>query len=380
MSGTPPREPDLPPGQGSADEPSIWDVPDRWHAPASWDAQRSSSGTPPASTPGSPSHHAAAEPGRATDSSDPAVATRRPLDRGRPAAGVRHVYSGPPARAEGRRRRLLLAAAAGLIVIVTATVTAIALLPADGGSPGVGQGGSAASPSAEASQAVSGSAGVDVPILMYHLIAAPPADATHPNLYVRPAVFARQMKYLHDEGYHVISLDRVFDAWAGKATMPTRPVVVSFDDGYPSHYQTAAPIMEQYGWKGLLNADWKVLDESPRLLAQVRLLAAAGWEMGSHSVSHPDLTTLSPDQLEEEVAGSRAMLHERLGVAIDFFCYPAGRYDDAVVAAVEAAGYRGATTTDPGLARMGEPYRLKRVRVTGMPLEAFAAAVRSDTR
>jgi peptidoglycan/xylan/chitin deacetylase (PgdA/CDA1 family) len=132
--------------------------------------------------------------------------------------------------------------------------------------------------------------------------------------------------------------------------------------------------MGEYGWVGLLNADWNVLEKSSRLAAQVRLLAAAGWEIGSHSLTHPDLTTLDAAALEREVAGSRRTLEKALAVKIESFCYPAGRYDDTVVAAVEAAGYASATTTDPGLAIKSELYRLKRIRISGSTtLPQFAA-------
>jgi peptidoglycan/xylan/chitin deacetylase (PgdA/CDA1 family) len=209
---------------------------------------------------------------------------------------------------------------------------------------------------------------------MYHLVAAPPGDAQYPELYVRPAVFARQMRYLHEQGYTAVTLRQVVNAWQGRETLPRKPVVISFDDGYPSHYQTAAPIMSEYGWVGLINADWNVLEKSSRLAAQVKLLAAAGWEIGSHSLTHPDLTTLDAAALEREVAGSLSTLEKELGVEIETFCYPAGRYDDTVVAAVEAAGYSSATTTDPGLAVKSELFRLKRVRVNGSTtLSQFAA-------
>jgi peptidoglycan/xylan/chitin deacetylase (PgdA/CDA1 family) len=212
---------------------------------------------------------------------------------------------------------------------------------------------------------------------MYHLIAAPPENAQYPELYVRPAVFARQMRYLHDQGYKAVTLRQVVNAWQAKGALPRKPVVVSFDDGYPSHYQTAAPIMEAYGWVGLLNADWNVLEKSSRLAAQVKLLATAGWEIGSHSLTHPDLATLDAAALEQEVAGSRRTLEKELGVEIETFCYPAGRYDDTVVAAVEAAGYASATTTDPGLAVESELYRLKRIRVNGSTtLPQFAGMLR----
>lgn len=320
-------------------EPSIWDVPEHFRAPDDWDP-----------------HNEASDQVRISGADRPTT------DR---TGDARPVI----------RRRLLIIAAAAVLLLAAATATAVALTRGGGDTAVGGAGGAtqATAAAAEPSRAA-------VPILMYHLIADAPADAAYPELYVRPATFASQMRYLHDEGYQAVSLGRVLDAWAGEATLPDRPVVISFDDGYPSHYLVAAPIMQEYGWKGLLNADWKVLDESPRLLAQVRLLATAGWEIGSHSLTHPDLTTLDGSQLEDEVAGSREVLREQLGVPVDFFCYPAGRYDDEVLAAVEATGYRGATTTDRGLASRDEPFRLKRVRVSDSLSPAqLVAAMRSDS-
>jgi peptidoglycan/xylan/chitin deacetylase (PgdA/CDA1 family) len=97
----------------------------------------------------------------------------------------------------------------------------------------------------------------------------------------------------------------------------------------------------------------------------VRKLIAAGWEIDAHTLTHPDLTTLDGARLWKEVDGSRVALRHMFHVPVDFFCYPAGRYDPAVEAAVHAAGYRGATTTNAGIAsHQGDPYAMPRVRVT----------------
>jgi peptidoglycan/xylan/chitin deacetylase (PgdA/CDA1 family) len=98
---------------------------------------------------------------------------------------------------------------------------------------------------------------------------------------------------------------------------------------------------------------------------QVREVIGAGWEVDAHSISHPDLTTLGPAVLRREVAGARAALRRALGVPVEFFCYPAGRFNATVEAAVRAAGYLAATTTAPGVAAPGQdPYALPRIRVS----------------
>ena len=96
----------------------------------------------------------------------------------------------------------------------------------------------------------------------------------------------------------------------------------------------------------------------------VRRLIAAGWEIDAHTITHPDLTSVGDQRLRYEVAGSRTAIHRLFHVPVDFFCYPAGRYDARVVAAVRRAGFFGATTTNFGLARPSQRYALDRVRVS----------------
>jgi peptidoglycan/xylan/chitin deacetylase (PgdA/CDA1 family) len=134
-------------------------------------------------------------------------------------------------------------------------------------------------------------------------------------------------------------LQEVWDSWHANGSLPAKPVVVSFDDGYHSHFTNALPVL--------------------------RALIAAGWEVDSHTIDHPDLTTVDAARLRYEVAQSRAELKARFHIPVNFFCYPAGRYDAAAVAAVQAAGYLAATTTQPGLAQpaAADRFTLNRVRV-----------------
>jgi len=91
----------------------------------------------------------------------------------------------------------------------------------------------------------------------------------------------------------------------------------------------------------------------------------AGWELASHTVNHSDLTTLGAAELEEEVAGSRKILQREYHVPVRNFCYPAGQFDSTVIAAVEAAGYIGATTEIPGYSEPSKPYELARFEILG---------------
>jgi peptidoglycan/xylan/chitin deacetylase (PgdA/CDA1 family) len=205
-----------------------------------------------------------------------------------------------------------------------------------------------------------------VPILMYHVIADPPPGTPYPELWVSPDTFAHHVAALAHAGYHATTLEAVWRAWHGHGAMPRHPIVLSFDDGYQSQSTRARRTLDELGWPGVLNLAVKNVGIAGGLTRnEVRTMMHDGWEIDAHTISHVDLTTLDAQRLAHEVAGSRAWLHRAFGVPVDFFCYPAGRYNPSVEAAVRAAGYEGATTTDPGMAqRKQDPYALPRVRIT----------------
>ena len=204
-----------------------------------------------------------------------------------------------------------------------------------------------------------------VPILMYHVIADPGAGAPYPELFVGEADFAGQMRWLARHGYHAVTQRAVWDHWRRGRALPAKPIVISFDDGYRSVATAARPHMQAYGYPGVLNLTVKNLRISGGLTQfDVHTLLAADWELGSHTLTHPDLTGLGDETLRREVGRSRSVLRARFDVPVDFFCYPAGRYDARVIDAVRRAGYLGATTTVEGLARPDAPYELKRIRVS----------------
>jgi peptidoglycan/xylan/chitin deacetylase (PgdA/CDA1 family) len=214
-----------------------------------------------------------------------------------------------------------------------------------------------------------------VPILEYHLLGRPDSEAPYPELYVPRADFTKQMDWLEAKGYEAVTLEEVEKAWYHGGTLPDKPVVISFDDGYRPQYTFALPELRKHGWPGVLNlkAEGSDLYES-----NVKAMIAAGWELAAHTIHHLDLTTLNAAQLKEEVAGSRAILRREYGVPVKDFCYPSGQFDATVIAAVEAAGYVGATTEVPAFATKQRPYELARIEVLGdFGVEGLAEAMRS---
>jgi peptidoglycan/xylan/chitin deacetylase (PgdA/CDA1 family) len=289
-------------------------------------------------------------------------------------------------RRQRKLRRRLTALAALLVVVVVVVVVAVA---ASGNSPSTATGGhreALATRRTHRRQATRGerprrgesTAAVlgrgtgkpgtaAVPVLMYHVIAAPPPDAPFPGLYVLPQEFAAQMQALKAAGWHPVTLDQLQANWTRGARLPTgKPIVITFDNGYHSQYVNALPVLKRLGWVADENLQLSGLPASQGGLSgsEVRGLVDAGWELDTQGISHADLITLDASQLRYQIATARQTLRRRYGVPVNWFCYPSGHYDDTVVAAVRAAGFSGSTTVIPGWARpSSDPYRLPRLRV-----------------
>ncbi len=214
-------------------------------------------------------------------------------------------------------------------------------------------------PAAEARRAA-------VPILMYHVVSAPPPGTPLPGLWVAPGRFAAEVRALGHAGFHAVTLREVFAAWHGRGSLPPKPLVLSFDDGYLSDATHAAPVLAARHWPGVLNLVLHNLGPRNLPVTLVTRLARRGWEIDSHTVDHLDLTTLAPGTLRHELVASRAFLRRTFGQGVNFFCYPSGRYDPAAERAVRTAGYAGATTEVSGWATpRSDPDALPRIRVNG---------------
>ncbi len=184
------------------------------------------------------------------------------------------------------------------------------------------------------------------PILMYHSV----SPSTLPDPYalrVHPDRLDSQLRTLRRLGLRGVSVGELLQARArgGGARM----VALTFDDGYVDFLTEALPILERYRMTSTVYVvagrlarqnDW---DDGPRLdllsADQVREVAAAGHEIGSHSLTHPHMAGLDPAQLREETATSREILEDVLGGPVPGFCYPYGDWDDAAAQAVRDAGY-----------------------------------------
>jgi peptidoglycan/xylan/chitin deacetylase (PgdA/CDA1 family) len=172
-----------------------------------------------------------------------------------------------------------------------------------------------------------------VPILMYHSISDNLFGMSHPYYHINtlPEVFSEQMRWLRNSGYRTVGLD---EAWEGLAagTDVSKTVVITFDDGYRDFYTDALPILKQCGFTATIFLATDRIRSVPARIegadyltwSDVRELHLEGIRFGSHTVSHPDLRSLGPDQIEYEVGHSKEVIEQHLGIPVESFSYPFG--------------------------------------------------------
>ena len=217
-----------------------------------------------------------------------------------------------------------------------------------------------------------------VPVLVYHSVMPHHRGQTAEQrvLDVDDSVFVAQMRYLVNGGYHVVSFATLVDALEGRATLPNRAVVITFDDGWANQYRHAFPILRRFGMTATFFVFTTPIGKDSKVMTwqQLRELQAAGMTIGSHTRTHPVL----PDYhaaLHNEIGMSRADIAQHLGRAPDFFAYPFGAWDAQSAASAHTAGYRAARTYRGGPWNApSDLYHLRAVPVTD-DMQAFKRAV-----
>jgi peptidoglycan/xylan/chitin deacetylase (PgdA/CDA1 family) len=219
-----------------------------------------------------------------------------------------------------------------------------------------------------------------VPILVYHNIEPWPTGRAPAalDLTMRPEAFAAQMAYLASHRIPVVSMSALLDALEGKATLPPRAVVITFDDGRVNQYTNAVPELRKYRFPATFFPFVHAMDRNPRYFtwAQFREMMGAGMSVGSHGVLHVRVDRVTGPKLHEEVSGSRATLQQRLGAAAtEFYSYPFGALAAAGDSAVRAAGYRAARAYGGGTWNsLATRWRLRSVPMTES-MRTFVATV-----
>jgi peptidoglycan/xylan/chitin deacetylase (PgdA/CDA1 family) len=208
-----------------------------------------------------------------------------------------------------------------------------------------------------------------VPVLMYHRIAvlAPDAGPLLRDLTVSPAEFERQVRYLVENGYSILTAGQVERAVRLREELPVRAVALTLDDGYDDNFTQAFPILRRYGLDGTLFLVTSTVDTPGHVRwGEAREMLEEGMEFGSHTVHHFDLTILSLPELDRELRDSREKLERQLETPVRQIAYPSGQYNERVKERARWAGYLAGWKKGGGwVTPESDPLLLPRVRVRG---------------
>ena len=232
---------------------------------------------------------------------------------------------------------------------------------------------------------------VSVPVLMYHEIAPSPHPAFR-RYTVSVREFTRQMRWLATFGYRTIDMDTLVRARRGQGSLPKRPVVITFDDGFQGCVEHAVPVLRAHRFTAVFYLVAGLMGETSRWLRSdlgmelplmsrdtARALAAAGFQVGAHTVTHPRLAELDASRCRTELVDARRCLEDELSRPVVHLAYPYGSFDRAVQAMAADAGYVTACSTRAGLSGPDDDLlALRRVTVYGHDsLIDFASRLRT---
>jgi peptidoglycan/xylan/chitin deacetylase (PgdA/CDA1 family) len=222
---------------------------------------------------------------------------------------------------------------------------------------------------------------LELPILMYHYIRTPPSprrDLVGYNLSTSPTVFAQQMDWLGTHSYHPITFNDVRLYWQRVQPLPSKPVIITLDDGYRDLYTTAFPILVSHGFtavayivSGFVGLNGYVSRD------QIMQMDQYGFEIAAHTVNHANLAKASDPWLTYQLVESKRWLEKLVGHPVLDMAYPSGKYNQQTVLAVARAGYYSATTEQYGIWHtQNDRYVWTRVRVGGgEPMNMFISSL-----
>jgi peptidoglycan/xylan/chitin deacetylase (PgdA/CDA1 family) len=223
-----------------------------------------------------------------------------------------------------------------------------------------------------------------VPVLCYHRF----AEECSASLCMPAALFEEQMRYLKENGYRVISMSEFLQFVTYRCSIPEKSVVITLDDGYKSVYEIAYPILKKYGFTATLFIYTDFIGNSKSALTwdQLRQMKVDGFEVGSHTLSHCDLTRKREgesdqafsERVREELSVSKKILDQKLGQNTAYVAFPYGEYDPAVLAVCQKVGYKlGFSVKNGENPFFSDPLTLKRDQILTKDMGSFMAKLKT---
>ena len=188
---------------------------------------------------------------------------------------------------------------------------------------------------------------ISVPILMYHYVGDLPRypDTLTFNLTVTPENFTQQMDWLKAHDYHPVTIDDLRAYFTGQHTLPSKPVVITLDDGYRDLYTTAFPILRAHNFKAVAYIVTSFVNRLRYVTSDMIVeMDQYGIEIASHTVDHGNLSAMAVPSITYEVVASKQWLERLIGHPVVDFAYPSGRFNLTDERVLQSSGYSTAVT------------------------------------
>ncbi|WP_054970052.1 polysaccharide deacetylase family protein [Alicyclobacillus ferrooxydans] len=225
--------------------------------------------------------------------------------------------------------------------------------------------------------------GLSVPVLMYHDVTYLP----HNSLGMSQTQFSSEMAWLHQHGFHPIHLGQLYAAMYRKGALPSRPIVITFDDGYESVYSNAYPVLQKYNFPATVFLITGAVGHTGKFAMltwqQLSAMETSGViDVESHTIHHIDMSLATQAAQQRELINSAKVLTAHLHHPVLYFCYPSSKYTATTIRNLQTDGYLLAFTEHPGYANANQgAYQLHRLRVwEDMPISDFAKMLAPSLR
>jgi peptidoglycan/xylan/chitin deacetylase (PgdA/CDA1 family) len=183
----------------------------------------------------------------------------------------------------------------------------------------------------------------EIPVLCYHRIRTIlPNDGENMKTYsVSPSQFAEQMKTLHENGFHTISPEQLYEYLVHKGKLPSKPILITFDDTREEQYRLGAAELKKYGYKGLFFIMTVSIDRPGYMSkAQIKNLSDNGHAIGAHSWDHHLVTKYKGTDWEIQLQKPKKKLETITGKPVKYFAYPSGVWSTAAIPKIKSSGYQ----------------------------------------
>ena len=223
-----------------------------------------------------------------------------------------------------------------------------------------------------------------VPILCYHRL----TDKCNSSMCLSPKVFDQQMQYLKNNGYRTISLEQLQCFLEFKCSIPEKSVIITLDDGYRSAYEVAYPVLKKYGFTAtfFIYTDYVGVSKNAVTWNQLKEMKADGFEVGSHTVTHADLTQqkegesfrVYQNRIEKELGDSKKIIDNKLNQDTTTFAFPFGRYNNTVLRICRQKGYITSVSVKRGSNPFfADPLTLKRNQIMKTDMKYFVSRLKT---